>query len=246
MLVLGIETSTSHVSVAIGSATELVAAYQLGRGATQDQVIVPAIEKLLKDAGVSYRQMGGVAVGLGPGLFTGLRVGVATAKTLAHTLSVPVVGFSSLDLLAYGVRYTRRSICACIDARRKEVFWAFYRPVPGGVQRITDFRVAAPEHCVNEIEARAEPVLAVGNGPLVYRSAFESLGDRIEFAGIADSSPTAVALTELAVRRFEREDSDRLSELKPLYIRKSDAEVTWERLGRGPGGPAAGPKASRW
>lgn len=233
MLVLGIETSTTHASVAIGSATELVASYQLGRGKSQDQIVVPAIERILADAGLSYRQIGGVAVGLGPGLFTGLRVGVATAKTLSQTLAVPIVGFSSLDLLAYAVRHTRRSICACIDARRKEVFWAFYRPAPGGVQRVTDFRCAPPEHCVNEVEARGEPVLAVGNGPLIYRSVFESAGDRtVELAGVADSAPTAVALTELAVSRFEREDSDRLATLRPLYIRKSDAEITWERLGR--------------
>lgn len=232
MLVAGIETSTSHASVALGTANEVVAAYQLGRGRTQEQVVVPALERLLADAGVSWKQVGGVAVGLGPGLFTGLRVGVATAKALAQTLAIPIVGLSSLDVLAYGVRHSRRSICACIDARRKEVFWAFYRPVPGGVQRITDFRCAPPEHCVNEIEARAEPVLAVGNGPLVYSGVFAELGDRSEFAGVAESTPTAVPLTELAVRRLEREDSDRIVDVRPLYIRKSDAELTWERLGK--------------
>lgn len=232
MLVLGIETSTTQCSVAIGSATELVASYQLGRGKSQDQVIVPAVEGMLSDAGIGYRQLGGVAVGLGPGLFTGLRTGVATAKALAQTLSIPIVGFSSLDVLAYGVRYTRRSICACIDARRNEVFWGFYRPVPGGVQRLTEFRVARPEHCVNEIEARGEPVLAVGNGPLIYRPVFEALGDHVEFAGVTDSTPSATPLTELAVRRLEREESDRVTELRPLYIRKSDAEITWEKLGR--------------
>jgi tRNA threonylcarbamoyladenosine biosynthesis protein TsaB len=240
MLVLGIETSTSHASVAIGSATELVASYQLGRGKNQDQIMVPAIEALLADAGLSYRQIGGVAVGLGPGLFTGLRVGVATAKALAQTLSLPIVGFSSLDALAYRVRYTKRTICACIDARRKEVFWAFYRAVPGGVQRMTEFRCAPPEHCVNEIVARGEPVLAVGNGPLVYRHAFEALEEDVELAGISDDFPSAVPLTELAVRRLEREDSDRLADIRPLYIRKSDAEITWERLGRPTTVPEAG------
>lgn len=232
MLVLGIETSSRQTSVAIGSATELVAACQLGRAGGADAVLVPAIERLLAESGLSYRQIGGVAVGLGPGLFTGLRVGVATAKALAQSLVVPLAGFSSLDLLAYRMRYSRRTICTCVDARRKEVFWAFYRPVHGGVQRDTEFRVAAAEHCVNEIEARGEQVLAVGNGPLVYREVFERLGDMCEVAGVPDSAPTAVPLTELAVRRFEREDSDRVADLRPLYVRKSDAEITWERLGR--------------
>lgn len=231
MLVLGIESSTPHVSVAIGSATEIVAEYQLGRGKTQDQILVPAIQRMLSDAQLGWGQLGGVAVGLGPGLFTGLRVGVATAKALAQTLSLQIVGLSSLDVLAYGVRHSRRGICACVDARRKEVVWAFYRPVPGGVQRTTDFRCASPEHCVNEIEARGEPMLAVGNGPYVYKRVFEDLGDGLDLAGIADSTPTAVPLTELAVRRLMREDSDRLVDVKPLYIRRTDAVPTFEASG---------------
>jgi tRNA threonylcarbamoyladenosine biosynthesis protein TsaB len=221
-----------HSSVAIGSETEIVASYRLGRGKTHSEVLIPSVERMLSDAGLRYGQLGGVAVGLGPGLFTGLRVGVATAKALAQALAISVVGLSSLDVLAHSVRYSRRTICACIDARRKEVFWAFYRPVPGGVQRLTDFRCALPEHCVNEIEARGEAVLAVGNGPLIYRSEFERLGERIEPAGVAESIPGATALTELAVRLLEREESDRLVDVKPLYIRKSDAEIVWEQQGR--------------
>jgi len=230
--VLGIETSTPQASVAIATATEIVAGYQLGRGKSHDEMLVPTIKRLLDDAGLEWRRLNGVAVGLGPGLFTGLRVGVATAKALATTLGIQLVGFSSLDVLAHKVRYSRRVICTCVDARRKEVFWAFYRPVPGGVQRLTDFRCASVNHCVSEIEARGEPVLAVGNGPLVYRAAFEPLGDRAEVAGVVDSTPNAVPLTELAVSRLEREDWDRVGDVKPLYCRRSDAELNWERMGK--------------
>lgn len=232
MLVLGIETSTPQASIAISTATEVVGAYQLGRGKTQDQMLVPAIQGLLADSGVGWNQLGGIAVGLGPGLFTGLRVGVATAKALAQTLAVQIVGLPSLDVLAYGVRYSRRLICACVDARRKEVFWALYRPMPGGVQRITDFRCARAEHCVNEVEALGEPVLAAGNGPLVYRDVFAELGDRVDVAGIADATPTAVSLGELAVQRLIREDSDRIVDVRPLYIRRADAQPAWSDKGR--------------
>lgn len=232
MLVLGYETSTPQVSIAIASETEVVAAYQLGRGRSQEQILVPATKQLLADASIGWRQLGGVAVGLGPGLFTGLRVGVATAKGLAHVLNLPIVGLSSLDVLAYGVRYSRRPICACVDARRSEVFWAFYRPAPGGVQRVTEIRCAPAEHCANEIMARGEPVLAVGNGPLVYRDAFDPLGDRVELPGIAAAAPNAVPLIELAVQRLVREDYDRLADLRPLYIRRSDAELTFEAAGK--------------
>ncbi len=229
MLVLGIETSTQHASVAIVTQTEVVASYELGRGKSQDQVLMPAAQGLLRDGGHEWSQLGGIAVGLGPGLFTGLRVGVATAKALAQALGVSIAGLSSLDVLAYGVRYTRRSICACIDARRNEVFWAFYHPVPGGVQRATEFRCAPASHCVNEIEARGEPVLVVGNGRYIYFREFENLGADLEIAGVSNSTPTAVPLAELAVSRLVREDSDKLMDVRPLYMRKSDAELTWEQ-----------------
>lgn len=228
MLILGIETSTRHASIAISSENEVVASYELGRGRSQDQVLMPAAERMLADADLSWSQLAGVAVGLGPGLFTGLRVGIATAKALAQSLRIPIVGLSSLDVLAYSVRYTRRTICTCVDARRKEVFWAFYRPTPGGVQRISDFRSAPAEHCVSEIEARGESVLAVGNGPYLYAHEFERVRD-VEVAGISDSTPTAIPLTELAVQRLLREDSDRLLDVKPLYIRRTDAEMNWQK-----------------
>lgn len=236
MLVLGIETSTPHASVAVVTQTEVVASYELGRGRSQDQILMPAVKRMLADADLRWSQLGGIAVGLGPGLFTGLRVGVAIGKALAHALGISIAGLSSLDVLAYGVRYTRRSICACIDARRNEVFWAFYRPVPGGVQRATEFRCAPAEHCLNEIEARGEQTLVVGNGAYVYARAFEELGGDSEIAGVSDSTPTAVPLAELAVARLVREDSDRLVDLRPLYIRKPDAQTSWERLGARAGG----------
>ena len=232
MLVLGIETSTPRASIAIVTQTEVVASYEMGRGKSQDQVLIPAAQRLLEDADMDWCQLGGFAVGSGPGLFTGLRVGVATGKALAQTLGIAIVGLSSLDVLAYSVRYTRRVICTCVDARRKEVYWAFYRSVPAGVQRLTEFRSAPAEHCANEIESRGEPVLIVGNGPYLYPDAFAHRAHDLEIAGVADATPTAIPLAELAVSRLLREDSDRLTDVRPLYIRKSDAEVTWQRLGR--------------
>lgn len=232
MIVLGIETSTPRTSVALVTQNEVVASYELGRGKSQDQVLMPAAQQMLDDAQIRWDQLGGIAVGLGPGMFTGLRVGVATAKTLAQTLGISIAGLASLDVLAYSVRYTRRLICTCVDARRKEVYWAFYRSTPGGVQRLTEFRCAPAEHCANEIGARGEPVLIVGNGPYLYPEDFTGLSQEVEIAGIGDATPTAVRLAELAVQRLLREDSDRLIDVRPLYIRKSDAEKTWETLGR--------------
>src|SRR5688500_18056556 len=101
MLVLGIESSTPRASIAIATQNEVVASYELGRGKSQDQVLIPAAQRMLADAELDWSQLGGIAVGTGPGLFTGLRVGIATGKALAQTLGISIAGLSSLDVLAY-------------------------------------------------------------------------------------------------------------------------------------------------
>lgn len=234
MLVLGIETSTPQTSVALGSESGTLASISVSSGKPNHEVVLPSIQHLLRETGVSMGQVGGIAVGLGPGLFTGLRVGVATAKTLAQVLSVPIVGMASLDVLAYGVRFGRRLICAAIDAKRGEVFFAFYRPVPGGVARESDFRLAAPEALQAELVARPGDILLVGNGALAYRRVLEEAGSHVEFVSPAFAHPQAAAMVELAVPRFAREDFDRLFDLSPYYLRKADAEIAWDRRRRGP------------
>src|ERR687895_2148137 len=167
MLLLGVETSTPQASVAIGSEQGIVASAMVSRGASYNEFLLPAIRFCLDEAGLGFRNLGAISVGLGPGLFTGMRVGVATGKALAQTLSVPMVGMSSLDLVAYGVRYASKTICVILDARRNEVFFAFYRSSPGGVQRMTDYRVDRPERLAVGIDSRPEDVLLVGNGALL-------------------------------------------------------------------------------
>ncbi len=230
MLVLGIETSTAVSSVALGTEQGIVATAQVSRGKGHAEFLVPAIKYISNEAGVSLTSIAGVAVGRGPGLFTGMRVGVATAKAMAQALRVPVVGIPSLDLLAYGVRYSPRLICAAIDARRGEVFTAFYRQVPGGVQRLSDYVVWPPERLAGEVQARSEDTLFVGNGSLVYRDRLPR-GARIEHASVSQAFPAAPALVELALPRFIREDTDPLLDLEPLYVRKTDAEISWEKRG---------------
>ena len=145
MIVVGIETSTPHTSVAIGSERELLGAVSVA-GKARQEAVTPALERLCGWTGVELGHVGGVAVGIGPGLFTGLRVGIETAKTLAQVLSIPIVGITSLDALAFSVRHTHKLIVAVIDGRRGEVFFAIYRALPGGVVRGSEYTVATPDH----------------------------------------------------------------------------------------------------
>lgn len=230
MLVLGIETSTPQASVAIGSEQGVVASVLIARGAGYNEFLLPAIRFCLEQARLGYRNIGGVAISLGPGLFTGMRVGVATGKALAQALSVPVVGMASLDLVAYEVRYSPKAICAVLDARRNEVFYAFYKSSPGGIQRLTRYHVERPERLAVRIAANPEEVLLVGNGALLYRSTFQDLGSGTEIAAMSHSFPDAKALVELGLTRMFREDFDSVFELAPLYLRHSAKPIQWQRM----------------
>ena len=232
MIVVGIDTATPQVSVAIGTETATLGSIRIAGRARQESV-TPALEQLLAWTGVDLGQVGGFAVGIGPGLFTGLRVGVETAKTLAQVTGAPILAIPSIDALAYAVRHTSRTIVAVIDGRRHEVFSAVYTSVPGGVLRLTDPVVQGPDALAAELEARPGEVLAVGDGAILYRDVLQSVGARVEFASPAAAHPDAASLVELAVPRFLREEHDQVVGVVPMYLRKSDAEIAWDDRARG-------------
>ncbi len=232
MLVLSIETSTPQTSVALGTDQGVLGSISLSWSKGHSEVVTPAIDHLFRSAEIRPGQLGGVAVGLGPGLFTGLRVGVATARTLAQVLGVPIVGIASLDALAFSVRHSRWRIVAVTDGKRGEVFSAAYRPVPGGVTRETDYLVGPPERLAADLEASGEETLLVGGGALLYRRELEEGGGRVEFASTSRAFPHAESILELSLPRFHREETSRPDEVVPLYVRKSDAEIDWGRAGR--------------
>lgn len=232
MLVLAIETSTPQTSVALGTQQGVLASERVSWAVGHSEAVVPAIHHVLELTEVRPAQVSGIAVGLGPGLFTGLRVGISTARAFAQVLRAPVVGIGSLDVLAFSVRYTRSRIGAVSDGKRGEVYYAFYRPVPGGVARESDYLVGPPERLAADLEASGEETLLVGGGALLYRRELEEAGTPLEFATISTAFPNAVELLELALPRFLREDTSRPQELLPHYVRKSDAEINWSRAGR--------------
>jgi len=237
MHVLAFDTATDVVSVAVGRNGEPRAAVQLAAGREHAERLAPAIAEVCNDAGVSLDRFAAIAVGIGPGRFTGLRVGVTTAKVMAQALGIPVVGIGSLDLIAYPLHHARREVVAIVDARRKEVFWARYRPVPGGLARVTEDAVDSPRDVVAELAADGSEVLLAGDGVERYRDEFAAL-DRVELAGPSHAAPSALALLELAHGRLEREEFVAPHELAPRYLRESDAAINWEMARAGSGRPA--------
>jgi tRNA threonylcarbamoyladenosine biosynthesis protein TsaB len=226
MLILGIETATSQVSVAIGGHEGVLGQIEVARGRRHAEILTPAIEFLCRQTDVDVSEFGAIAVDVGPGLFTGMRVGLAAAKAMAQALRVPMIGISSLDLLAFPLRYADRTIAAVIDARKGEVFYAFYRPVPGGVQRVTEPVVGTIDDLVADLLARDQNAICVGDGALRYRDQIDA-GKRCEFAEQFLSFPSAAPLVQLAHARALREEWVNSWEIQPLYLRAPDAQINW-------------------
>jgi tRNA threonylcarbamoyladenosine biosynthesis protein TsaB len=226
VLILGVDTATPQVGCAIGGHEGVLASFQAAKGMRHAETLTPAIRFLTERTGIELSEIGAVAVDVGPGLFTGLRVGVATAKAMASALRVPMVGVQSLDLLAFPVRWSDRRIVSVVDARRGEVFFAFYRQVPGGVQRLSHPRVGTPELLCSEIQATGEEVLVVGDGARRYADQLEHL-TRVEFADDGLAFPSPASLVQLAHAQALREEFVQPWELRPVYLRKADAEINW-------------------
>src|SRR5438270_7324501 len=222
VLVLGIETSTAQVGVAIGGHEGVLAQAHSSRGKRHAENLTPAIDFVRRQARIDLQDISCVAVDLGPGLFTGLRVGVASAKAIAHALRVPMIGVPSLDLLAFPVRFSPRRIVATIDARRGELFYAFYRQVPGGVQRLSDHQIGTPDDLASELLASGEDSLLVGDGALRYAEVFEGL-TKVEVADLGYAFPSAASLVQLAHAKALREEWVKPWDLQPLYLRVPDA-----------------------
>jgi tRNA threonylcarbamoyladenosine biosynthesis protein TsaB len=196
-------------------------------GRRHAEQLAPAIRSVCEEAEVRLDQVAAIGVGIGPGLFTGLRVGVTTAKVMAQALRVPVVAVSSLDLIALPLRHARALVVPVIDARRREVFSARYRVVPGGVEREGEYAVGSVDYLLGELEALGEHVLLAGDGVARYREQFEGL-DRSEIAGPEFEAPSMASLVQLAAGRVERQEFQTPWDVHPMYLRESDAELHWE------------------
>jgi len=249
--ILAIESATDLAAVALQTAEGSVTEVLGGEGRRHAEAIAPAIEEVCLRAGLSVRDVGLIAVDIGPGLFTGLRVGVATAKALAQALGIGVVGVRSLDILAASaLAQGAGEVVAVVDARRGEVFTARYRRDPVVPGASTDPALGDPAPFMTEPPRRwvpaalvdalvaegprsgsqGRPLVLVGDGAVRYRSLLGTIPD-VQLPGVDESSTpapsvlAAIARARLAAGALPADAATVL----PEYLRDADAAINWEQ-----------------
>ena len=216
MRVLAVETSTLAGGVALIDGDRLVAEYLLDVSVTHSERLLGAIDTVMTDAGWAPADLQGLAVAVGPGSFTGLRVGLSTVKGLALALGIPVAAVPTLDAMAAAVSWTSLPVCPVLHARRNEVYAALYRWDGEGFARESDYLTVTPA----DLAARlAEPTLLVGDGA----DAVSSSHARRLPAPRRLPSPACVAV--LGRARLALGESVSAAGLTPLYLRPSEAEL---------------------
>ena len=229
MKVLGVDTSTSCGSLGIIDDDAVVAEYALLRDETHSTRLVPAIQALLKEARLDLNKIDGMAVSLGPGSFTGLRVGLSAVKGLALAAERSVVGIPTLDALASNLPFTPYVICPLVDARKGEVYTALYKDGEGGrVEQLTPYQVVAPLDLLEKLPL--QETIFLGDGVEVYGELIkERFGEKALFAPPHLRFLRGSTVAEIGLQRFKKGETDDISSMVPIYVRPSDAEIKWTK-----------------
>lgn len=220
--ILTIDTSTSACSAALTVDGNTAGEFFLDAGKTSSGHLLANIGNLMRDVGLVMDDLDGIGVALGPGSFTGLRVGAATAKGLALASGKPLFGFSSLAMLALNLPYSAYQVCPMLDARKNEIYTALYRcdSLPEAV--IGDCVVSPADF----LEGITEPTVFVGSGAIRYREMIESkLGGKAVFPPCCCNHPRAAVGAVLVHHAFSKGESVPPAMLNPRYIRPSEAEI---------------------
>jgi len=227
MLVLGIETSTRQGGVAIVGEDHVLCETVLNVEVTHSERLLPAVDRALDEARITLDGLGGIAVSIGPGSFTGLRIGLSTAKGLAYATGLPLVGVPTLEAMAWTLPAARWQVCPVLDARKQEVYAALFRHEPEGLRRVTEDAALPPEDLCRLIR---NPTLFLGDGADAYGALFrERLGDKMLLPPLASRGARPACVAELGRRRLLRGERDEPDSLVPRYLRPSEAELRRRR-----------------
>ncbi len=225
MKALAIDTSSFVMGVSLVDGDQVLGEVITNLKKNHSIRLMPAIDELMKDAGVRPQQLERIIVAHGPGSYTGVRIGVTTAKTLASTLGIPLVGVSSIEVLAQNGRYFNGVVSPIFDARRGQVYTGLYREVNGELTNIARDQICLLEDWSTHLKSQYENVLFLGNDIAIHKEVIiEKLGDRVKFGQMSDHNPRPSELARLGISMEPAKD---IHSFIPNYIRLAEAEANW-------------------
>jgi len=226
MQLLAIETATLSGGVAIAAEEGIVAEYRLNVEMTHSERLLMMVDRVLKEARVSLDKIDAIAVSIGPGSFTGLRIGLATAKGLCLGAEKPLIAVPTLAALAARVPFAPVPVVPMLDAKKKEVYWGSFQFRDGRVERLSPDSVSSPEAMLRQL---TPPALFLGSGAILYKELIrQALGEHAQFAPMSLALPSAASVAELGHEDLRRGAFCDPVLAVPLYLRRSEAEVRLE------------------
>jgi tRNA threonylcarbamoyladenosine biosynthesis protein TsaB len=227
MYILGIESSTKTGSVAVVSDDGVIGQYSLNIEVTHSERLMSTVDRVLKDTGLRIADIDGFAVAIGPGSFTGLRIGLATVKGLALATNKPLAAVPTLQALAWNLPYAAYPICPLLDARKNEVYAAMYRFEGTALVHLMAEAVISLSQLAERISGKT---VFTGEASHRFRDQIKEIfGDRALFAPPSATLPSAATVAEIGLTMIKSGKQADPDSLTPMYIRRPEAEVVWEK-----------------
>lgn len=234
MYILGLDTATQTAGVALINDDTVISERFINNKLTHSQHLMPMVEGVLNDAGIKAKDLNCIAVTKGPGSFTGLRIGMTAAKTMAQVLEIPLVAVSTLDLIAYNLIGTDGLICPILNAKKGEVYTCLYRSIvingDNELEKISDYIAIEIEGLIELIKEQGEKVTFLGDGlPIYSEELINKLGLAAQIAPAPVAQPRGSWLAWLGAKLLAEGKVEDPLFLTPDYIRASEAELTLQK-----------------
>jgi tRNA threonylcarbamoyladenosine biosynthesis protein TsaB len=222
MNILAIETSSFTGGIAIAQNKKIIGEYLLSVETRYAESLMANIDRLLKECRLDVDDIDAFAVSVGPGSFTGLRIGVSTAKGLAYGTQKPFIAVPTLDALAANLIPSPHRICPILDARQKQIYTALYSP---DGERLTDHNVVSPKEWLDELSDANQKIIFLGTGVAAYKKLIQQkLGDNAVWTPFHRDHVFASSVAYLSVQKYKNKDFSDYMELEPMYLRGASAK----------------------
>lgn len=229
MKILGIDTSTMAANVAVLEDNKLICEYTINTKKTHSQKLMPMIENMLKLSDMGIKDIDAIGVCVGPGSFTGLRIGMATAKAIAHVNNIPLIGVNSLEILGKNIDFSNKKICSILDAQRNQVYTCKYIIEENKIKSLEEISIMPIDNLLEQLFATNEQWIIIGEAAYKYKQKIETISN-ITIPSPSNNITKASSLCTLARDKFEQNiEVYNCYNINPMYIRKSQAEEQYEQ-----------------